>query len=64
MDHHPFPRAPRREPPDREKNFPRYDDVMHIDSNAVDPPPPPPREDYTAQYLAHPDTPAVPLPED
>lgn len=63
MPDHPWPRAPRREPPDREKDFPRYDDVMHIDSCAVDQPVLQ-EENYTAEYVAHPDTPSVPLPHD
>lgn len=49
----PYSHAPRREPPDREKDFPRYDDVKHIDSAAIDYPDTPP-EDYTAEYLDHP----------
>lgn len=63
MPEYPWPRAPRREPPDREKCFPRYDDVRHIDSNAIDHPAPQ-AEDYTAAYLAHPDAPSVPLPDE
>lgn len=59
MNEHPFPRAPRREPPDREKDFPRYDDIRHIDSNAIEYPTSQPA-DYTMQYLSNAAAPSHP----